>query len=340
MQIIPTYAAVLDFLIDESIFINPKIKRNSETDYSIAINEIFISDSKRRLAISTVKNPEGKTLVVFNGFKSSALMGDDYHGSFYKFVKLIKGFHSTRAAKFYFFHNYLVKYISLNDISYEDDTPDEQVEIKPVSFPNNYEKLSFKKLEHQPYVNYLIERNVNIKNISHIKLYVDKITKRLVFPVYNEDSELIFYTGRSIVPHILRWLKADVENVYPLWNFENVNGEIIFIFEGIFDAIHFRNGIALLGAYWNDTIRDAIISKKFNKIVVFLDNDDAGYLMKTKIAESLVGEGLDSVYIYNYKGIKEKDFSDMRQNGIDIETSRILKYNYETKLKMRMGLVK
>ena len=68
-----------------------------------------------------------------------------------------------------------------------------------------------------------------------------------------------------------------------------------------------------------------------------MDNDEPGRLAKIKIAEDL-RHYHDNVYIYNYKGIKEKDFGEIMQNKEGkFEESRVIKWDYATKVKLKLG---
>jgi len=181
------------------------------------------------------------------------------------------------------------------------------------------------------------QRGVSPERMSRLKIFVDHYTQRIVFPVY-EDNKLVFYSKRSIDPEEeFKWIKLkNTKSIFPVWNLDNAKIELR-IFEGIFDAIHFDNGVAIFGAFWNNKLREKILKKHFFKIIICMDNDTPGQLAKIKIAEDLIHYH-DNVHIYNYKGIKEKDFGDIIKNKGSFEDKRVIKWNYEAKVKLKMGI--
>ncbi|OQB40212.1 MAG: DNA primase [candidate division CPR1 bacterium ADurb.Bin160] len=342
IQLQITLEQVLNFLQDENLSNPIKIKNeNSDTNWKIFINDPFISDDKFRLGISPkyFKN-ENKYRIIFNGFKSSALLGDDYHGDLFKFVKLVKNFNSRDYAKEWFFNKYVLRGSGL--LKSKDEIIEEnKIEKHEVEWDDKYEKISFTKKRHQPYIEYLLKRKITKTKIENSKIFIDRELKRIVFPVY-EYGNLIFYSKRSIVPHKYRWIKSEGDEVFPIWNLDNINGEEVWLFEGIFDAMCVENGVCLFGVSFGEQIRDKILNKKFSKIVVVMDNDEAGWSAKARIAKELFELGYN-VYIYNYKGIHTtyKDFNEMRINNINFDfENRIFKYDLKTEVLMKLGKVK
>jgi len=203
-----------------------------------------------------------------------------------------------------------------------------------------FERLSLKKKTHKPFIEYLFKRKISVEKINETKIFIDKKSKRLIFPVY-ENEDLIFYTKRSIVPHFLPWIKATKEGSFPIWNLDNIDEDIVYLFEGIFDAINIKNGVAILGVA-HEEVAKKIASKNFLKYVIVLDNDEAGRKAKIHLAEILSNDYNKDVYIYNYKGINEqyKDFSEMMINNIDLEMdTRVIPYDFKTKTLIKMGKV-
>jgi len=140
----------------------------------------------------------------------------------------------------------------------------------------------------------------------------------------------------------MRWIKSEGLETFPIWNLENVNGEELWLFEGIFDAMCVENGVCLFGVGFGEEIQEKIDNKKFTKIVVVMDNDIAGFNAKYKIAKILFEKGYD-VYIYNYKGISEtyKDFNEMKICNIPYEFhNRVIPYNFKTEVLIKMGKIK
>jgi len=100
---------IIDFLQDEGLSSSLKIKNKESNNWKIFINDPFIEDHKQRLGIGPKVFDDDTIRIVFNGFKSSAVLGEDYHGDFYKFVKLIKNFDTITEAKIWFSKNYVLR---------------------------------------------------------------------------------------------------------------------------------------------------------------------------------------------------------------------------------------
>lgn len=307
---------VKDFLQEEGF----TVKQRGKWLY---INSPFYKDNKQRCCFSF--SDEHGT-VVFTDFIARAKIDDEnYRGSFWKFLALYKELPSITESKLWFLTN--VKKLKLRN----NDT--KKVEIKKaekLELPDRFEK--FDKEQHKEYLDYMLKRNVAEEKIDSLKLFIDPKYNRLVFPIY-ENNELINYTGRAIDENPMRWQKSSVKGVYPIWNLENVS-ETAWIFEGIFDALRVPNGIAILGASLNEEMLDKICNKNLYKIVVVMDNDDAGRKAREQICYML-SERLQKVFVYNWKDIEQKDFSEMEE----IDTTRILPWDFTTQLKFKMNLV-
>lgn len=339
MKYVPLQA-ILSFLSDEAI--TPRVGSTDPEKYHMSFNDPFIDDSKHRAGIARIFiESTGEYETVFNGFKSSALLGDNFHGSFYKFVKLLKDFDTIHEAIEYFDYRYIYPEFSAEELLQWNVSKEKIEEYTPINhdvyFPDSFERHNVKSKLHFKYSKYMWQRGVSPERMSQLKIFIDHYTQRIVFPVY-EDNKLVFYSKRSIDPdEEYKWIKLkNTKSVFPVWNLDNAKIELR-IFEGIFDAIHFDNGVAIFGAFWNNKLREKILKKHFFKIIVCMDNDTPGQLAKIKIAEDLIHYH-DNVHIYNYKGIKEKDFGDIIKNKGSFEDKRVIKWNYEAKVKLKMGI--
>jgi len=340
----PKPQQIIQFLVDEGIDKNIKTKNLDSLHWKINFDEPWLTgDSKRRCNIFHIRdNKTNEYVVVFNSFKAVARLDDElYKGSFWKFVKLIKEFESVRESKFWFIRKYILKKnLSevLNEQNYANETTP-KYRNKSVELPENCIRYNYNNDKCSDYSDYLISRNVSNRLSKNYKIFIDINQKRIVFPVY-EDKELIFYTGRAIKNSFMPWLKSDGDNVYPIWNLENVNGDVIYIFEGILDAIMVPNGIAILGSmYTGDEIVKKILYKKYLKINIILDNDIPGHKAKIKLAKKLSQEH-NNVFIYNFKGIKQKDFNQMKMEGINFDfDDRLFPWNLKTEAMIKIGVV-
>ena len=341
--------SIISFLQDEGL--GPlKIKKDDEYAFEILINEPHIwgtNDTKYRCGITakiTINNNGSvQQHIVFNSFKARAILGDQYCGTFYQFVKLVKNFNSITTAQQYFLEKYVLSHNTdlsvITDASpiYSSTSSHTQKILHSVNLPTHYIKFDYSV--HKEYTNYLLQRGVAYDVIKNIKLFINPKEKRLVFPIY-ENGILIFYIERDITNiNPIRWKKNKGENIYPIWNLENVSGTIVYVFEGIFDAIHFPSGIALLGV-GNKQQFNKIIKRGFSKINLIFDNDNAGRNARYKWAKWLTSRDVKNVYIFNYNGIREKDFSELFEKNIHIDINdRLLLWDDSTEIKFKLGLI-
>lgn len=325
---------VLNFITDENL--GPyKIVKNDPENWRIQINEPSswgTNDRKWRCGIG-VKRIEDKKIVVFNGFKAAALYGSDYHGGFFKFVKMAMNFNSVYEAKQWFISHYWNSVDISQIVNKKPSEVEQKLPSLGIDIPNKFERFNPKV--HLEYADYLRSRKVPEKRIKKTTLFVNKDENRIIFPVY-QDGNLIFYTGRDITNRSpLLWKKSKGENVFPIWNLDELN-TICVVFEACFDAIQHPNGIAMFGV-GTETQFKKILAKKFNKVVLVFDNDIAGRRARLKWAEWLSEHNQPGVYIFDYAGLDGKDFSTLVEKEIEFDFSeRIHFWNYRTKLLFKM----
>jgi len=351
-----TLEHVISFLQDEGLA-NP-IKISNENDphhWKVHINDPFIEDTKKRMGIMIVRFTDKYTgedveCVVFHGFKSAAcLTNDKYSGDWYNFVRLVKKFETRREAKDWFDMTYIYRGQNLLKRGIGKQNQDTLLKKKKtkVLWPVRFKRLDLHYRLHYPYVKYLYKtRKVPLDRIKNDKIFVDIGTQRIIFPIYDEfnNGELISYAGRLITqnPYQTPWIKPKGEGIFPVWNLNNVNGEELWLFEGIFDAIQHPDGVALLGVAFGN-IKNKILRKHFSKYIIVMDNDDPGRRAKIAIATELRDKYHKCVYIYDYAGIdsqEAKDFGEMAVKGIpfDIE-NRVIPFTFKTEVKIKMGKV-
>jgi len=332
---------IIQFLQDEGLSSSLRTKNLQKENWKININEPWENDTKQRCGIFQARDKKtGKLKIFFNSFKAVANMGDDYRGTFWKFVKLIKHFENLEESKIWFLHKYILGTFTKADLQGDYHYTAKEI-VNSLYFPLEWPRWE-PKIEFEEYGTYLFNRGATLEQLQNIKLFINPKEKRLVFPVY-ENNTMVFYTGRTIELHAkVPWKKSSGEGVFPVWNLENVNGDVVNIFEGIFDALMIPNGVAILGAntYAGEAIVNKLLYKNFLRINLFFDNDTAGFAAKYQIAE-LLSEKHNNVWIYNYVGIAEKDFNSMKVNGIDLDLeNRLLPWNLKTQTMIKLGLVK
>lgn len=325
-----SFDTVLCFLEDEGL--GPFKTKNEESDeWQISIHEpaqFGTNDSKWRCGI-TNREVEGELRTVFNCFKAAST-DDRYKGDFVNFVRLIKDLDTYKAARFYILKNYL----KLNNISPRLQQQKSMLDPSMIELPQG--TIKFEHAKHNAYYKYLRSRGLSPDKIKSLKLFINKMSERIIFPVY-ENNNLVFYNGRSInKKHPMPWLKAKAPNSHAIYNLENVNGSSVSIFEGILDSYYINNGVAL-GGIGTEVQLKKILDKKYNKIVVVMDNDEAGIKAKFKIAEWFIEKGHQNIWIFNYFGVAFKDFGEILEANLDIKfEERLYKYtDLRTKVLIR-----
>lgn len=341
----PKMEHVVQFLEDEAL--GPIRITGQGTDrWKIVFNEPWLPDSKKRCVVTRTRPRwADKDVVVFNSFKSAAVMGDDYKGTFWKFVSLIKGMRYSEAKR-WFTMKYMLRDADPRELlDLERDPRDDARGTgteRQIHLPEYFERLDPARAEHAEYVAYLDARRVPRWRFRDMRMFVDPNDRRVVFPVY-EDGRLIFWTGRAIDRgSVVPWLSHKAKEwPFPVWNLDNVNGESVTLFEAIFDAAMVHNGVAILGASNRaDEVIDKILAKNFVKITVVMDNDDAGRRAREEIAERLSRKHRN-VWVYDFKKIEHKDFNSMVVAGVDIDMSgRSVMYGVKSRLAKKMGIIK
>ena len=107
--------------------------------------------------------------------------------------------------------------------------------------------------------------------------------KRIIFPIYNINNELILFeavsTNKNIQPKVLRNKGVDTST---LFGFENLLGESdsVFICEGIYNSLSFMElGYNSIFNFGVGSIKDKIKTlhlKGIKNIILAADNDEAG----------------------------------------------------------------
>jgi hypothetical protein len=293
MFISPTRHQIVQFLIDEGF---SDYKERTEKG-EFLINSPFVRDHKKKLGISYSKGG------VWNCFKSGN------HGSWWSFVKIIKGFDSNKESQIWFLRNYFtMDQIKLNLLISGKQIEDPEIEEKDPQFGDYILPLNFNK--DQIYINYLKRRYFDEDILKDLKIFIDHKDKRVVFPVY-ENNKLIFYAARAINPdNPIRWLNSKGSSFHPVWNLENVRDEI-WIFEGIFDAVRvWPKGVAIFGLNMHDEQIRKILDKNPYKIVVVLDDDSYGFMAKKRVADRFASLH-SNVWVHIMKDDRFKDFGEM-----------------------------
>lgn len=136
--------------------------------------------------------------------------------------------------------------------------------------------------------------------------FIDKFSGRLIFPIYNEYSEVIGYSARRIVDDGSEKYRNSQNTILfnkskVLYNYQNAKDEAkkegyVYVTEGFMDvfalyAVGIKSCVALMGTAF--TPNHAKMLRKLNvEIRLCLDGDEAGQSHMIKCAEILDKEGL------------------------------------------------
>ncbi len=294
---------IQNFLLNEvTVELEERPKTGEKKKF--AFNSPFCLDSERKCVVWF---PSG----LFRCYKSGT------EGNFIHFVKLIKNLSSYSEAKFYVLKNYLSDIKSLKNFLSDDFNETKELEDEEILvLPEECEKLSEKK--HPEYFSYLINREISNETIKSVNLFINKENKRIVFPIYSNDkSKLLYFTQRSIEKNPkVRWLDSVSKHKSSVTFSVNKDSQIIYLVEGIFDALKVNGGVSILGSYLHSQIEGELKSKNYYKIIVVMDNDLPGLEAQIRIILRLRQK--KNVYIWNWENDKIKSFKDFGEIPLSI----------------------
>lgn len=322
-----TERQIRQFLEDEGI----EIRRTRHAKGEIDVYSPFVHDKTGKLSINYKKNGQ------WNDYKLVGA-GDSHHGGhdFISFVQRIKELESYTEAKKWFIFNYVGKDDFFNISNYE-ETEAEPESITEHILPEGAKIISEKDHE---YIQYLKERGVTYDQAREMRLFVGEMIfnqetgkkeKRVLIPVYEMvegREQLIFYNARDITgKHVLRWRNPGGRKNHAVWGLNYIEpGGTVYVFEGLFDAMRmFPRGVCLFGANADEEQIKKIIDRSPGKIVVVMDNDQAGNTARIKLA-SIFSRYHDHVYKYDWRGIEKKDFGDLENP----DSNRYYRYNHKS----------
>lgn len=293
---------VIQFLEDE--LLGPyTIEEDSGLEWKIQLNDPFADyDSRMRCGIRAKADS-----TFYNCWKS------EFKGIFFDFVRRVKNLNSIAEAEEYYKDTYFT--LEMHFREPKPITTIKKAPKKTAEIPDHFQR--FDAAHHKEYLDYCVGRGIPEKRLLNLRLFVDPRQKRIVFPIYSPGGNLLQYAGRAINENKLRWLNSKTSEVYPIFNLENVNGGTCVIFEGIFDALTVRNGVALLGAKMNANMYEQILNKSFNKICVVMDNNRVGDEARYEIAETF-GKFHSNVYYYQFFTDYD-DFGEIAKAGLDAQ---------------------
>lgn len=99
------------------------------------------------------------------------------------------------------------------------------------------------------YTKYLLDNKLKILKENE---YVPVSDERIVIPIYDKDRVLTHIQGRALYETPLRYITITIKEQYKIWGLDRVNYKnIVYGFEGIFDACFIPNSVAILGGQFN-----------------------------------------------------------------------------------------
>jgi DNA primase len=306
---------ILQFLTDENLSWTEKPERGE-----FQLNSPFQKDSKKRLGINYKKNG------CWNDFKAGT------YGNWWEFVSEVKGFTNHSQAKIFFLKHYL----NLNPYAFLEKEKDQEDYEPILEFPKN--TIPLQKFHYEAY-QYLYDRGLTDSIINQFKIFWNEEIKRIYFPVY-ENNNLIFYSARTVdINQKIRWLNSGGASNGPLWGIERTS-EIIYLFEGIFDAILHPAGVAMFGNRLRENQINKIINHSYYKIVLIGDSDFPGRLGTYNNAKVL-SQRHSNVWVHLWEP-KYKDYNEnpsMSFNLIKVDSSFDMRFSLNENINFRQNKV-
>ena len=157
---------------------------------------------------------------------------------------------------------------------------------------------------------YLLERGFSASVLEHFDIGYSSKQRRIVIPARDEFFAVVGFIGRATAPdqHPKYLYSSDFPRRSILFNLQNAKAyREVIITEGSLDAIKvhqsgFPNVVATLGASIPSE-HHKILSRYFDSLVLFFDNDEAGDAARRAIME---GNPRKDIWIVPYpSGIKD-----------------------------------
>ena len=148
--------------------------------------------------------------------------------------------------------------------------------------------------------------------------YIKKDESRIIIPMYDTESNLIGFQGRSLIPNSVKYITVMLNEEAPkVYGLDKINkGEIVYIVEGPFDSTFVSNSVAMCGS------DSSLACLEGSSIVFVYDNEPRNKEIVGRI-EKCISRG-ERVIIWPTI-IVDKDINDMVLSGHDIMS--VLKSN-------------
>lgn len=198
--------------------------------------------------------------------------------------------------------------MNYEEIKYEENWSDALSGIK-IHFPDEEGRAD-----------YLLARGFDQQTLEYFEVGFSKKRNRLVIPARNESSKLVGFIGRAVdeITQPKYLYSKGFPRKFILFNLNHAKRfDSVIVVEGSLDAmmIHqagFPNVVATLGAAVTDH-HVFLLKKYFDEIIVFSDNDHAGFAMRDIIVGNITDKCVKTV---TYPSANAKDPGDLTAEQI------------------------
>lgn len=155
--------------------------------------------------------------------------------------------------------------------------------------------------------------------------FYDTFQNRIIFPIIDENNNIVAFSGRKYLgddlkdDHLPKYLHSKESEIFKksgiLYNINNADTFIrqskeIVLTEGFMDTIRmssigYKNVVALMGTAFTKEHLDKILKYKC-KVILNLDQDEAGVTNTIKIGDELLKHNIDSTVIV-FEDYKDSD---------------------------------
>jgi predicted RNA-binding Zn-ribbon protein involved in translation (DUF1610 family) len=134
---------------------------------------------------------------------------------------------------------------------------------------------------------------------------------RIIIPMYDKDSNLIGFQGRSLVPNSVKYITVMLDEEAPkIYGLNEVNDKLpIYVVEGPFDSTFINNSVALCGSDGDLGYFEG------SDVILVYDNEPRNREIVNRIGKC-ISRGQRVVIWPN--GIIEKDINDMVLAGLNV----------------------
>ncbi|WP_027121896.1 DNA primase [[Mycoplasma] imitans] len=187
------------------------------------------------------------------------------------------------------------------------------------------------KVFYQKHLNKTVDDEIILSNLRYIKYISEKnvcyFINRVMFPIKNADGNVVGFSGRTIdenneikylnTPETDYFIKG--HNLYNYFSLDlSTDHSTLYICEGYMDVIALyqigiKNAVAIMGTALTDQQIDLIKAKnkEIKKIVLALDNDDAGRKATLTCIKLLARKRIHNVYQVDYANVSQKDLDEV-----------------------------